>query len=42
MRGNQRKITVKLIDSNNIHNYRLLAEYFAKEFEERNVSNVKN
>ena len=40
MRGNQRKIVVKLVETEQIHNHRLLAEYFAKKFNERNVENV--
>ena len=34
---NERKIVVKLIDSGKVHNHRLLAEYFAKKFNERKV-----
>lgn len=39
MRGNQRKITVNLIEQEQIHNHRLLAEYFAKKFNERKMRN---
>lgn len=34
---NERKVVVKLIESEKIHNHRLLAEYFARKFNERNV-----
>lgn len=36
---NERKVVVKLIESERIHNYRLLAEFFAKKFNERGVEN---
>lgn len=39
MRVNQRKVVVKLVESDSIHNHRLLAEYFAKKFNERNIRN---
>ena len=39
MRINQRKVTVKLIESDQVHNQRLLAEYFAKKFNERKMRN---
>lgn len=38
MRVNQRKVSVKLIESDRIHNQRLI-EYFAHKFNERNVRN---
>lgn len=42
MRGNHRKITVKLIEQGNINNHRL-AEYFAqKYFKERGMENGKH
>lgn len=36
---NKRKLVVKLIEGDKIHNRRLLAEYFAKKFNERNMKN---
>lgn len=36
---NERKVVVKLIESERIHNHRLLAEFFAKKFNERNMKN---
>ena len=36
----ERKIVVKLIESERIHNHRLV-EYFAKKFNERNIENEK-
>lgn len=38
MRGNKRKMVVKLIDSGNLNNH-LLAEYFAKKYKERKCNN---
>lgn len=38
MRGNQRKVVVKLIESEKVHNHRLLAEYFAKKYRERGMN----
>lgn len=35
---NERKVVVRLIESEKIHNHRL-AEYFAKKFDERNIRN---
>lgn len=34
----RRKITVKLVESERIHNQRLI-EYFANKFKERNIEN---
>lgn len=39
VRVNQRKVVVKLIDSEKVHNHRLLAEYFAKKYNERGINN---
>lgn len=36
---NDRKVVVKLIESDKVHNHRLLAEYFAKKFNERGIRN---
>lgn len=36
---NERKIHVKLIESGELHNHRLLAEYFAKKINEREQLN---
>ena len=36
---NEKKVVVKLIESEKIHNHRLLTEYFAKKFNERNMKN---
>jgi len=36
---NERKIIVKLIDSEKVHNQRLLVEYFAKKINERGNTN---
>lgn len=33
----QRKVVVKLIQSEKIHNHRLLAEFFANKFKEREI-----
>ena len=38
MRRNERKITVRLIETDQIHNHRL-AEYFARKFNERGMKN---
>lgn len=38
MRGNQRKVTVKLIEQEYINNQRL-AEYFARKYAERKTQN---
>jgi hypothetical protein len=38
---NERKLIVRLIDSDKVHNHRLLAEFFAKKFNERSVENDK-
>lgn len=38
MRRNERKITVRLIETEKIHNHRL-AEYFARKFNERGRKN---
>lgn len=38
MRGNKRKVVVELIESGNLH-HRLLAEYFAKKYNERKCNN---
>ena len=37
---NERKIVVKMIESEKIHNHRL-AEYFARKFNERGMKNGK-
>lgn len=37
---NERKITVKLIESERIHNHRLV-EYFARRINERGLNNGK-
>ena len=34
---NERKVVVKLIESEKIHNHRLIAEFFAKKFNERGI-----
>lgn len=36
---NERKMIVRLIDSDKIHNHRLIAEFFAKKINERGVKN---
>lgn len=36
---NDRKVIAKLIESEKVHNHRLLAEFFAKKFNERKFSN---
>lgn len=36
---NERKVVVRLIDSDKVHNHRLLAEFFAKKINERGVRN---
>ena len=36
---NERKVVVRLIDSDKVHNHRLLAEFFAKRINERGVKN---
>ena len=38
MRGNKRKITVKLIEKEQLHNHRL-AEYFANKYREERMRN---
>ena len=38
MKKNKRKIVVKLIESDKVHNQRL-AEYFAQKFNERGLKN---
>lgn len=35
----KRKIVVELIDTEKIHNHRLLADYFAKKYNERTMKN---
>ena len=35
MRVHKRKVVVELIESEKIHNHRLIAEYFAKKFNEK-------
>ena len=42
VRVNKRKIVVELIETEQIHNHRLLAEYFAKKFNERGRKNETN
>ena len=37
---NERKVVVRLIDSDKVLNHRLLAEFFAKKINERGVKNV--
>ena len=37
---NERKIIVKLIESDKVHNHRLIAEFFAKRINERGIDNV--
>ena len=37
---NERKIIVKLIESDKVHNNRLIAEFFAKRINERGIDNV--
>lgn len=41
MRGNQRKVTVKLIEQEYINNQRLV-EYLANKYKERNMKDEKN
>jgi hypothetical protein len=36
---NDRKVIVELVESGKVHNHRLLAEYFAKKFNERGIKN---
>jgi hypothetical protein len=38
---NERKIIVRLIESDKVHNHRLLAEFFANKIKERGVENEK-
>lgn len=38
---NERKMIVRLIESDKVHNHRLLAEFFAKKLNERSVKNDK-
>lgn len=38
---NERKIIVRLIDSDKVHNHRLIAEFFAKKINERGINNEK-
>lgn len=38
---NERKIIVRLIDSDKVHNHRLIAEFFAKKINERGINNDK-
>lgn len=36
---NERKVIVRLVESGEVHNSRLLAEYFAKKINERGINN---
>lgn len=38
---NERKMIVRLIESEKVHNHRLIAEYFAKRINERGINNEK-
>lgn len=38
---NERKIIVRLIDIDKVHNHRLIAEFFAKKINERGINNEK-
>ena len=35
----ERKVVVRLVESEKVHNHRLLAEYFARKFNERKFEN---
>lgn len=36
---NERKVIVRLVESGEVHNGRLLAEYFAQKIKEKGVTN---
>lgn len=36
---NERKVVVQLVQSEKVHNQRLLAEFFAKKINERGIDN---
>lgn len=36
---NERKVVVRLVENGEVHNGRLLAEYFARKIKERGVTN---
>ena len=38
---NERKVIVQLIESDKVHNHRLIAEFFAKRINERGIENGK-
>lgn len=38
---NERKVIVRLIESDKVHNHRLLAEFFAKRINERGINNER-
>lgn len=38
---NERNVIVRLIESDKVHNHRLIAEFFAKKINERGINNGK-